>query len=225
MKSIPKGIIVILLGICAGCADIIDQPTAPSSWTPATPGPAIVLQLTPAAPDPASGVAHLGIRAIAADGNDTHADVRCSASSGRVTPAQFDPRSRGALELSETTIVSRVSCSAGDITASIDVDMSAWWIDLGGNKYVPIGDGAGESRVTVSPKQRIRSIEATRVQLDWGDGTPIEVLPYVPASTPATRFHAYRRSGSYVITGRIEWPGGAHERRLSVLGGPPGTQP
>lgn len=207
----------------AGCAYV--APLSPTSPTAVAIAPAIVaLELAAVGePDFLTGTMQIGVRTRDASGQLAAADVSCVTSAGHVLPARFNTRTVVALELQAQTRA-RLSCSSGELVDAIDVDLSAWIVDLNANQYVSLGDGAGESRIHVAPRQRIAGVTPTRVTLDWGDGA-VEILPYVPASTTGTRFHRYRAPGHYVVTGRIEWPGGAYERRLTVFGGPPGSDP
>lgn len=211
--------LVVTFVVCVAC-DYRPPPTAPTAPVVAAPAPAIALEVLPSSHvDFATGIAQIAVRARAADGALTHADVTCASTSGRLLPARFDAFFRGT-ELAQTTVPTRVTCSVGVLEDSTDVDMSAWSIDVDEHQWVPWGPGAGESRVALAPRQRIARVPATRVTLDWGDGT-VEPWPFVPITSSGTRFHRYARAGLYTVTARIEWAAGVFERQFTLPGGPP----
>lgn len=212
-------LVVALLG--AACAYPLPAAPTPITDTPVAAPPAIAIEVLPGSSvDFATGTAQIGVRARAADGTLTRADVTCTATSGRLLPARFDPFLRPGTELALTTVPTRVTCAAGALQDRVDVDMSAWSIDLLGHDWVGRGAGAGESRVTLGSRQRIARIPVTGLTIAWGDGT-VEPWPFVPLETPGTRIHRYARAGLYTVTARIEWPEGVFERRFSLPGGPP----
>lgn len=218
--------LVVLALVAAACNPIQTAfPTAPTA-PPATAKSvvyAIELQ-APRAPDFASGAGVIGVRTRDVSGDLVGADVSCTTTSGLLFPARFDSTFRPTIELVSTTVPARVRCASGDIEASIHVDMSAWGVDLGVQEYDPSGPRAGETRVLLLPRQRIAGVEAVRLAIAWGDGSS-DVSPFTPPSNPAQFRHRYRASGFHLATARIEWPGGAVDRRLTVFGGPPGSQP
>lgn len=195
-------LIPIVAALSAACTYPLPAPTAPTPNVAAAPAPAIALEVLPSSPDYATGTAQIGVRTRAADGSVTHADVTCTSTSGRVLPARFDPRSQGGTELAQTTVPTRVTCTAGVLEDGVDVDMSAWHLDVLQNTFIPSGDGAGETRLLLMPRPRIANAPATRLTIDWGDGA-VEISPFVPLTSNATMMHRYRVAGLYLAKGRI----------------------
>lgn len=218
---------VLAIALATAACETVPTPTAPTGPQVSSFRPSVyVLELqAPRSPDFASGVAVIAVRTRDVSGNLVGADVTCTTTSGLLFPARFDSSYRPTIELVSTTVPARVSCSSGVASATVDVDMSAWGIDLGSQEYDPgPGPRAGETRVLLMPRQRIAGVEVLRLSIAWGDGTE-SISPLAPASTMAQLTHRYRTPGLRTATARVEWAGGAFERRFTLFGGPPGSQP
>lgn len=211
-------LLVIALA-CSACEQLA-TPTAPSvSSSPAfmASGAVIALELLPGAgPDFTSGTGLIGVRARNADGDIVAADVACTSTTGTLLPARFSTRTQPGTELAGARTLATVRCSSGAIAAETSIDLSAWHVDFATNDYSTQPEGTGGmNRVLLASRQRIAGVPLTRVSLDWGDGA-IEVSRTIPLMATPTMYHRYAAPGIYVATARVEWPGGAFERRQTI---------
>ena len=188
-------------------------PTAP---TAAAAPVAAFLQLDAGGPDYLTGRASIGVTARDAGGVRIDAPVSCQAVAGELVPSTFRTLGAGTavLTLSGTTAPTAVRCSSGDVSRSVDVDLSAWAVDLRFHDHV-----GADSRVLVMPIARIRGVPVTRLTIAWGDGTT-EASPFLPLGEPWDPVHRYATTGIYQTTVRIEWADGAAAVVRSLAGGP-----
>lgn len=220
----PFGAITLLLAL-VGCAYVPPSPTEPTAIAAAAPPAVFAIELlTSGRPNFDTGSMQIAIRTRDVTGELTSADVSCSSTSGVLFPARFDSKSRASFELTRTTISSTVICASRDVTARLDVDMSAWSPEIQTNEFVGAGSLAGLTRVLILPVPHIKGVPLTRVALDWGDGT-VEESSWLPLEATPTMLHRYQSPGRFHGVAKLEWPGGSTQREFTILGGPPGSKP
>jgi hypothetical protein len=213
MMTIRAHALVLLATLAAACSPPL--PTAPDPVrVVATPRQVIALRLMPLEPLYLSGAATIDVAAFGTDGAPISVDVTCVSSAGQLTPASFNTGTVASLQLTGTTMPTRVHCVAGALQADALADLSAWKITVG--HYGLEGVAGVDTELLLTPVRRMIGIEPTAIFFDWGDGT-VELSPNLPLSSPAYLRHRHRAPGVYNGVARIEWPGGASESRVALV--------